>query len=62
MHTTTNAISVPIDTSSPRIVTGSRPATVAATAPVSKVENEGVLNFGWTLRKIGGSRPSRDIA
>jgi hypothetical protein len=62
MQTVVNASSVPIETSSPRIVTGNRPPISAASAPVMIVPMYGVLCFGCTLRKNGGSRPSRDIA
>ena len=56
-----NAISVPIDTSSPRIPIGSSPARVAARKPVISVETPGVLKVGWILPNSGGNRPSRDI-
>ncbi len=62
MHTVVNASSVPIDTSSPRIVTGNRPAITAASVPVISVPTYGVLCVGCTLRKNFGNSPSTDIA
>ncbi len=35
---------------------------MATTRPVTMVANHGVLKRGWMAEKIGGSRPSRDIA
>ena len=52
------AISVPIDTSSPRIPIGRQPAKVAASTPVMAVDMCGVLNFGCTAPNNFGSRPS----
>ena len=60
-HTMTNASSVPIETSSPSSAIGKKPATTAATTPVMIVVTYGVWNFGCTLPKTGGSRPSRLI-
>ena len=55
------ATSVPIDTSSPRMPIGSKPAKVAASTPVISVAMCGVRNFGCTAPKNFGSRPSCDI-
>ena len=60
-HTITNASSVPIDTSSPSSAIGKKPATIAATMPVTIVVTYGVWNFGWTLPNTAGSSPSRLI-
>ena len=56
--TIANARSVPIETNSPRMPIGKRPATIIATVPVTIVVMYGVLNFEWTAANFFGSKPS----
>ena len=56
-----NANSVPIDTSSPSRSIGKKPASTAATTPVTMVVMYGVRKRGCTLPNTGGNSPSRDI-
>ena len=60
-QTITNASNVPIETNSPKIPIGNKPATIIATEPVKIVVTYGVLNFGCTLLKDAGNSPSLDI-
>ena len=50
-----------METSSPSSPIGSSPAKIIAATPVTRLATYGVRNFGCTLLKIGGSRPSFDI-
>src|SRR5690349_6548318 len=60
-QTITKARSVPIDTSSPRRPIGKKPATAAATTPVTIVVTYGVWNRGCTGPNTEACRPSCDI-
>ncbi|MNE69201.1 hypothetical protein D3C80_1649110 [compost metagenome] len=58
-QTMAKAVAVPSDTRSPRIEIGRKAAAMAIRMPSTMVPIQGVRNFGCTLAKALGSRPSR---
>lgn len=58
----TKAVNVPILIISAKRSSGTMPPSKAATLPMIHVARYGVWNFGWTLEKTEGKRPSLDIA
>ena len=60
--TTTNAKSVPIETISASVASGTKAAMTATTTVVPMVIRNGVENFGWIAPIDLGSRPSRHRA
>jgi len=61
-ETITNAMSVPMLTSSPSAPIGVNPAAIATTTPVIMLVMCGVRNRGWIFFANGGSSPSLAIA
>ncbi len=60
-QTIANAASVPTEVMSPSTLMSKKPAATAVSSPTSSVLTQGVLNFGWTVEKTFGRRPSRAI-
>ena len=60
-QTAANAISVPIEVSSPRTSSGNTAASSAMPMPVITVLMCGVRYVGWILVNSGGSSPSRPM-
>ena len=61
-QTSEKASSVPMETSSPRMLSGKSPEMIAQAMPVIQVVTWGVPYLGWILAKLAGSRPSLAIA
>ena len=61
-ETVMNATSVPMDTMSASLSSGTRPASRPTTVATMTVLLTGVMVRGLTLANIDGSRPSRPIA
>ena len=60
--TTMNAVSVPMDTMSARLSSGTKPARIDETIATMTVLVTGVIVLGFTFANSDGSSPSRPIA